>query len=642
MKLTENTFASLIGIEGNQWHYHIPRFQREYVWGKYNWSKLLEDIYENDPGHYMGSVICVHETSEFSPGNELIYEVVDGQQRLTTLSILLAAIYSKFVNKVTADYSELKEDDDYIIKRNSIRQRLFKKVEKSGGQLPWGVFKSGNLTYCLRVQPSTQESNLDDYKYILSEIGILPEISKPKNCGNRKLYKSFRYFYNNIPDDFSGLEDLIERIYRLSFIHISEASQSKAFMLFETLNYRGVPLSAIDIIKNKMLATLESKHNIKIDDSYDQWQKLLENLPEHKDQDRYLRQFYNAFKFNPEIKIGNITKATASTIIAIYENLIKDDANKIFEDLREKSKTYNQLIEPGKYPVSALNNNLVNLDRIGAAASYTFLLYLFSLREDNFDDINVRENVVDLLCKYYFRRNITDFPNTRDLDTINIDLIDQCQRKITDDEKINFEFLSNIIITGKGKPSDLKNLKESLSDNLFYNNEGMTRYALAKIDETNFSREYAPNLWQRNEKGLFVWTIEHVFPQGKKIPNEWIDMIAGGNKEEAEIIQDELVHCLGNLTLSGYNSRLSNQSFNKKQGKAEANIFGNKIYIGYKNGLALNNIKFNIDGLETSLATASEWKKGHIIARNEQMVNMLLKIFKFDNENLEDAYTNRT
>ncbi len=137
---SENTFATLIGIEGNQWHYHIPRFQREYVWGKYNWSKLLEDIYDNDPGHYMGSVICVHETNELSPANELIYEVVDGQQRLTTISLLLAAIYYKFTKEVMIKNPSIKQDDDYIITCNSIRQRLVRKVNVSGNKLLWGIF----------------------------------------------------------------------------------------------------------------------------------------------------------------------------------------------------------------------------------------------------------------------------------------------------------------------------------------------------------------------------------------------------------------------------------------------------------------------------------------------------------------------
>lgn len=629
---SENTFATLIGIEGNQWHYHIPRFQREYVWRKHNWSKLLEDIYDNDPGHYMGSVICVHETNELSPANELIYEVVDGQQRLTTISLLLVAIYSKLTNEAITDSPEIKQDDDYIIKLNSIRQRLIKKVNVAGSKIPWGVFKSGKTTYCLRVQPSTQESNLEDYQYILGEVGVLSETPYPRNSGNRRIYRAYRYFRNHIPDDLNGLYDLLDRIYRLSFIHISEASQSRAFLLFETLNYRGVPLSAIDIIKNKMLAVLESKHSIKIDDSYEEWQNLLNNLPEESDQDRFLRQFYNAFKFDSKIKIEKVTRATRSNIIAIYEGLIKKDAKHIFGELIRKAQVYNQLIDPEEYPSSMMNTSLVNLERIGAVPSYTFLLYLFSLDEGCFAESNAKVKIVELMCKYYFRRNITDYPNTRDLDAINIDLIEKCQNETSNGRKISYSFMSDVVLTGKGQPSTIDSLEESLADNLFENNEGMARYALARLNETGNSKEYAPNLWARNEKGLYVWTVEHVFPQGRNIPIDWVDMIANGDKEEAKKIQGEWVHCLGNLTLSGYNSKLSNQSFSKKQQKSIVNVFGNKIHIGYKNGLVLNNIEFSTKENIHSLATVKEWKQEHIEARNKALVAMLIELFKFDNE----------
>ena len=109
-------------------------------------------------------------------------------------------------------------------------------------------------------------------------------------------------------------------------------------------------------------------------------------------------------------------------------------------------------------------------------------------------------------------------------------------------------------------------------------------------------------------------------------------MIANGDEEEAKKIQGEWVHCLGNLTLSGYNSKLSNQSFEKKQAKALANVFGTPIHIGYKNGLALNNIPFTLDGRMLTLATADKWTVRHIKARNDAMVDMLKTLFKFENE----------
>src|SRR5579864_7913207 len=87
-------FSKVIDIDqGAREHFHVPKYQREYAWGRKEWEQLLLDIDENDPGYFMGSLICVRYGEETAPGDELIYEVVDGQQRLTTLSLLLMAIY---------------------------------------------------------------------------------------------------------------------------------------------------------------------------------------------------------------------------------------------------------------------------------------------------------------------------------------------------------------------------------------------------------------------------------------------------------------------------------------------------------------------------------------------------------------------
>lgn len=632
MKSSEHTLASLIATEGSQWHYHIPRFQREYVWTKNNWSKLIDDINENDKGHYMGSIICVHDGQELTPTTELVYELVDGQQRLTTLSLLLCAIYKK-LNQLANVNSKLKSNENFIVTRNSIKRRLIKEVNLLSNQKPpWGVFRSSSLTYCLRVQPSTQYSNLEDYKQILKEIEVIPATAYPKYFGNRRLYTAYNYFLSQTPTDFDGLLALLEKVNSLAFIHIVESSQSKAFMLFETLNYRGVPLSAIDIIKNKMLATLESKHSVAINDSFEQWQEVLNNLPEEADKDRFLRQFYNAFKYDSRIKVNTITRATGSNVIAIYESLIKQDAQFILREFIEKSRVYNQLVEAENYPTNTFSDALLDLERIGAVPSYTFLMFLLSKPETSFAEPNVKDRIINLLCKYYFRRNVTDYPLTRDLDAINIELVEKCQLEIENGRKLNYSFISNEILTGRGQPANLQNFVESLSMNLYYHNDYMARYALTKIDENFHTREYKPNLWQRNEKGLYVWTIEHIFPQGNNIPQEWINLIGNGDGNKARTIQYEWVHCLGNLTLSGYNSKLSNVSFARKQEKTVANVFGSSIDIGFRNGLGLNNIPFFVDGKEMSLATADKWNLEYIKARNIVLVNLLTQLFKFDNE----------
>jgi hypothetical protein len=471
------------------------------------------------------------------------------------------------------------------------------------------------------VQPSTQNSNLSDYLQILNELELIKGDFKSKFCGVRRLYKAYNYFYDNLPDDYEGIKDILHKINSLKFIHISVTSSSDAFVLFESLNNRGVPLSAMDIIKNKMLAHLEKQHKMDIDDAYDEWQRLLKYLPGYKDQERFLRQYYNAFKVYPEIKIEKYTRATKSSLIKIYEHFIKTNAKDTIERLLEKAEIYNSFVDPVTNGLPEKRKEyLLDLGRIGSAPSYLFLLYLYSLSSVTIEDKeSVIDEILQFFIKYYVRRNITDFPNTRDLDTINMGVIENCDKYIQE------------------KPSKINTLKKRLENNLFYYNSGMARFVLSKLDEISHSREYKPDLWARNEKGLLVWTVEHIFPQGEKIPQCWVDMLADGDKKKAEEIHAKWVHCLGNLTLSGYNSKLSNASFEDKQNLHENKQFlGHKINIGYKNGLALNNLLFSVDGKDTSLAKIDTWTEESIEQRNGAMVNVLLKIFAFNKDEIID------
>jgi len=156
---------------------------------------------------------------------------------------------------------------------------------------------------------------------------------------------------------------------------------------------------------------------------------------------------------------------------------------------------------------------------------------------------------------------------------------------------------------------------------------------LIQLDSLHHSREYQPDLWMRDEKERFVWTIEHVLPQAEKLPPHWVQMIGAGDTTQASAVQNEYVNRLGNLTLSGHNSDLATSPFQKKRQLAKDRTFlGHKINIGYLNGLALNNLPFVLGDITLSLATAPIWSAEMIEARTEAMVNLLLRANKLPGE----------
>src|SRR5690606_31908564 len=245
----------------------------------------------------MGSIICIDDNHELGPGESRVYEVVDGQQRLTTLSLLLMAIYRAYLEweeELTEEDDE-EEIEDYKLRLSNIRKQLIHK-KNSINKAETGYFKEKDKFCFLRVQPSTQRANYNDYLHILAELGLIKGNFNSKFCGIRRIYKAYNFFFDHLHETLEGLNELLHKINSLKFIHIAVSSSSDAFTLFESLNNRGVPLSVMDIIKNKMLANLEKQHKMNIDDAYDEWQSLLEFLPEYQDQERFLRHYYNAFK----------------------------------------------------------------------------------------------------------------------------------------------------------------------------------------------------------------------------------------------------------------------------------------------------------------------------------------------------------
>lgn len=624
MQAHDMPFSKLINVDqGAREHFHVPKYQREYTWGRSEWEQLLDDIEDNDPGYFMGSIICVSDQT-ITAGDELIFEVVDGQQRLTTLSLLLAAIHANLLAALDSYEPADKEDDEEVQSSiANIRSKLVKrKKDSKSGEL--GAFKIGKSTYFLRVQPSVQNHNLADYKYLLGTAGVIEAQPKEPYCGNRQLARAYAYFQDRIATTVGPLLKLLARINQLVFVQITVGSQADAFALFESLNNRGVPLSAMDIIKNKMLAQMERKHNVDIDESFERWQRLVEAIPDATDQERFLRQFYNTFKHRREIKVEKVTRATRSLIIRIYETLINRDAAVLFDELAKKAVTYGKLLRAEIGP-KAIAAGLNELDHINSAPSYLVLLYLFTLDARHLEDGKFLERVVDLLARYFIRRNVTDKPPTRQIDQALINVVESCAGRIEGGKKLEFAWFVRQLLKD-ARPASVDEFEAALEGPIYDASSWMARYLLIQVDQLHHSREYRPDFWARDEKGRFVWTVEHVLPQAARLPDNWVKEIADGDRQRATDLQEKWVHRLGNLTLSGYNSDLATAPFEKKQKLAKDRSFlGHKINIGYKNGLALNSIEFKTKGGKYGLANAPRWDVAMIEARTKVLVSEIVR-----------------
>jgi len=566
--------------------YVIPKYQREYTWGKEAWENLYNDILENDDGHFIGSIICVNRGINALETTPL--EVVDGQQRLTTISLFYAAIYSKL-------QQEERTDEDFITEKMNLKYRL---VEKDGE----GVNEP-------MIVLSSQNSNNEDYHAVLSEVGLMTSNKAPLRSGLRQIFRAFRYFKNKVEDlSYEKLLELLKKLNQVILVKIEVNSHSDAFILFESLNNRGVPLSAIDLIKNNVLSMIEKNGAMTIDDAYNQWLLLTENLGNDSGyQERFLRQFYDAYRWDPEIRISGFARATRSNVIKIYERLIDKNVESIFSRLLEGSKIYHNFIDPLQSDYSTeIKKSLLQLKNVGAAPVYIFLLYLFS----NLKDQDETEKILKFLVKYFVRRNLTDFPFTRDLDMIFMKLVDAVRERdaITAENVIIFLKTDEYLANGE-------TFKANLNGDLYIENLEMTRFILSSIEEKHETKEHFTDLWAK-EDNRYIWTIEHIFPEGDRIPTKWIEMIADSDHDRAKEIQSQLVHKIGNLTLTGFNSNLSNSPFDQKRDKKDKN----GTYIGYKNGFYLNE----------ELQAKKAWKVEDIKERGSKLISELWKMFKMD------------
>ena len=579
----------------------IPKYQREYTWGNREWEALFDDLFENDDGYFLGSIICINIATDTI--NAPKFEVVDGQQRLTTLSLFLAALYTKM-----NENKELLDEDQQSDILQLKRKLVLKKTQSD-----------------IRVIPQVQGSNRDDYLGLLAHISIISPRPMPNYAGLRRIVKAYNYFRKRIDriteesgEIISTLFKLLDKVNAAILVMIEVSNHADAYTLFESLNNRGTPLTSVDLIKNLLLARLDVSGEESLDYYFTRWTEILNNLgEEYSEQERFFRQNYNAFrkslnapfyKGDRQYPLGTI--ATRSTMLDIYEKLITKDPVGALNTLTENSAIYAGIIlNKVENLTPMLRDGYQDLQRVQGAPSYLLLMYLIKNKETlqiTDDDI---AKVSKLLANFFVRRNLTDIPPTRDLARMFMAYIEEIEQNEYTGEAIFTNLRRKLIENSASNEA----FEDKLRGPVYDDNVGATRFILCMMAKRGMTVENEKDLWRKTNSNQYVWSIEHIFPQGSNIPKEWVDMIADGDTEKAKEYQSLYVHTFGNLTITGYNSTLSNKAFAEKKERKDAN----GQFIGYRNGLNLNN----------DVCDKDAWTVEIIQQRTERMVKEIIEMF---------------
>jgi hypothetical protein len=571
---------TLLSHEGNV-TYRIPPYQREYSWHKAQWEELFHDLIEADGAHFLGTIITLNTTTDAVHSGVL--ELIDGQQRMTTLTLLLTAVYSV----LKQHHDEL--DDDTRTDVTNLGRQL---VRKADGEP--------------RVTPQIQGHNRDDYRWVLAEAGlkVASSIRKPY-FSMRRVYKCFNYFQSSISklaesesiDPVEAALRVREAVEQAILVKIEVANHADAFVLFESLNNRGMPLTPVDLIKNYLLAESERKYVMNVDDAFRLWNEMLTNLGDnYATQERFLRHCYNAFKAElPEIP--NAPVATRTNLIRIYETLLSANIKSGTEALVAGSRIYGRVtcVAETDSPTK-LDDSLRELMRAQGAPSYVLLMWLLSKRPDVKLSEDHLVQLTDRLTSFFVRRNLTGSPQTYALPKLFMTIIEKVSGHT------GAEVLQIVAQELRDASSGDDEFRKRLEGPIYEENADVARFILTTLSADAMTKETWKDLWEQG-KGHFVWTIEHILPQGANLPDAWKQMLGGS--EAAAAAQEENVHRLGNLTITAYNSTLSNKSFADKRDRTDAK----GRFIGYRNGLALNE----------SLATKESWTVADIETRTKEL-----------------------
>ena len=487
----------------------IPLFQRPYEWATKDWETLWNDVleqYERAEGsgtanHFTGAIVTAPARSV--PVGVSKFLVIDGQQRLTTVAILLCAIRS-LVDAEGRDYRKLS-----------------------------------------RLLVNEDDEGLDRYKLLPTQPDreAFQSLVDGSPLQGTRMGDALQFFRTKLQgQDSDGNQIELERLTqtlqsRITVVAIHLGDTDDPYLIFESLNAKGTPLTQADLIRNYLLLRLHANDQQRV---YEQSWLPMQNLLAGDHLTEFMRQYL--MMNGEDVAKSAIYSQLKKQLVAISDEGISGE----LERMRHASQLYSMIIGITQHPDSGVSRHLGRLRRWEIATANPFLLRLLSSCSSGDVEAGDLRRVLAILESFAVRRAVCGVP-TNQLKRIFLLLAkDLPERNVP-------EWLASNLsagTSGRRWPKD-EELKEAL---------GRYRAYAAPVDRCKFILESIEDHFQHRERVDYdTATIEHVMP--RSLTPEWESMLGPDSAE----VHDQWLDRLGNLTLTAYNGSMSNLPFETKQ-----------------------------------------------------------------------------
>jgi len=502
-------------IEGTQ-QYIIPLFQRPYSWKKPQWESLWEDVislYEadNPRPHFMGSIVTM--PTAVAPGSVSKYILIDGQQRLTTIFIFLSALRN-VANETDAKKLGSEINTKFLV--NSFEDR--------SGYYKLQPTNTDQAIFYQIIDPENNDHQVD--------------INDPK-CQS-DILECYRFFEKKISQKVSLLELEIVKVKNiicnnLSLVSVVLSHDDDPYLVFESLNAKGRPLTQADLIRNYFFMQIDEKKQQSIYTRY--WQPMQELLGDD------LTEFIRHYLTRSGVEVRQ------NDIYFQIKDKIKEDALAYLKKLSVFSEYYARLLDPKREPNKDIRKQLYRLNCLELSTIYPFILNCYDDWMKNIITQPEFISILQIVENFILRRFICNV-QTRGLNKIFALLYSQVT-KATDLDSGSFVERLKLKLQDQSYPKDSE-FRARLVD--------VKLYGANKSKKCKLILESIEEFYGHKEKVDFEkLSIEHIMPQNLK--EEWKKSLG----EDWVITHELLKHTLGNLTLTGYNSELADASFMVKK-----------------------------------------------------------------------------